>query len=352
MSEPGWTTLVASGINSGAEAAKRFGGTLDALEQAGKTFPVRINSYYLSLIRSADDPIGRQVVPSPLEIADDSVEGDPLAEDADSPVPHLVHRYPDRVLLLATYQCAVYCRFCTRRRSVGRTPTPASAEMDRVISYIAAHGEIRDVIVSGGDPFMLSDSALGSLLSRIRAIPHVEIIRVDSRIPCVMPARVTPELCAELRKYHPLYLNTHFNHPSELTPEAVSACARLADAGIPLGNQTVLLRGINDDPAVMKQLVLGLLAARVKPYYLYQCDPVAGTEHFRTTVQKGLELISALRGHTSGMAVPAYVIDAPGGGGKVPALPPDVLKITDEKVIVRNYEGKIFEYLQARPGLK
>lgn len=352
MAETGWKNSVAAGINSGGEAAKRFGGDPDGIEKAGKAFPVRINSYYLSLITSSDDPLGRQVVPSPLENADISGEGDPLSEDSDSPVPHLVHRYPDRVLLLATYQCAVYCRFCTRRRSVGRTPTPSEAEMDRVISYINAHPEIRDVIVSGGDPLMLSDSILGSLLSRIRGIPHVEIIRVDSRIPCAMPSRVTPELCSELRRFHPLYLNTHFNHPRELTPEAVLALTRLADAGIPLGNQTVLLKGVNDDPLVMRELVTKLLAARVKPYYLYQCDPVAGTGHFRTPVQKGLEIISALRGHTSGMAVPAYVIDAPGGGGKVPALPADVLEITDEKVVVRNYEGKVFDYIQARADIK
>ena len=349
MSPSSWTSLVSSGINSGREAAGRFGGNADALELAGKVFPVRINSQYLSLIKSADDPLGRQVVPSPLETADTSLNGDPLSEDSDSPVPHLVHRYPDRVLLLVTYQCAVYCRFCTRRRSVGRTPTPTEAEMSRAISYIAEHNAIRDVIISGGDPLMLSDPVLGALLARIRAIPHVEIIRVDSRMPCAMPSRVTMELCRELRKHHPLYFNTHFNHPRELTSEAVAACARLADAGIPLGNQTVLLRGVNDDPGVMMELVQRLLAARVKPYYLYQCDPVAGTEHFRTTVQKGLEILSALRGHTSGMAVPAYVIDAPGGGGKVPALPPDIIEITGEKVVVRNYEGKVFEYIQAAP---
>ena len=352
MSGPGWKTALLAGINSAAEAAKRFGLEPAAIEQAGKSFPVRINPYYLSLIRSASDPIGRQVIPSQMETADASVEGDPLAEDADSPVPHLVHRYPDRVLLLATYQCAVYCRFCTRRRSVGRTPAPTEGEMDRAISYIAGHSEIRDVIVSGGDPLTLTDTELGALLSRIRAIPHVQIIRVDSRMPCSMPERVTPGLCAELRRHHPIYLNTHFNHPVELTPAAVAACARLADSGIPLGNQTVLLRGINDDPATMKELVLWLLAARVKPYYLYQCDPVAGTEHFRTTVEKGLEIISSLRGHTSGMAVPAYVIDAPGGGGKVPALPADVLEINGEKVVVRNYEGKVFDYIQAKPDAK
>jgi lysine 2,3-aminomutase len=352
MSGTGWQSLVGAGINSGAEAESRFGLAPGSLDRAAAAFPARINSYFLGLIGAADDPLGRQVVPSPQETADTSANGDPLSEDDDSPVPHLVHRYPDRVLLLATYQCAVYCRFCTRRRAVGRTPAPTGAEMDRALSYITAHTEIRDVIVSGGDPLMLSDAVLGSLLARIRAIPHVEIIRVDSRIPGAMPARITPELCAELRRHHPLYINTHFNHPRELTNEARAACARLADAGIPLGNQTVLLRGVNDDAQTMKQLVNLLLAARIKPYYLYQCDPVAGTEHFRTTVQEGLEIISALRGHTSGMAVPAYVIDAPGGGGKVPALPPDVLEITGEKVVVRNYEGKVFEYRQAEPGIK
>jgi len=352
MSTSDWKTQVASGINSAAEAALHFGTEAASMEKAANSFPVRINKYYLSLIQSPHDQLGRQVIPSPLEIADKSLNGDPLSEDADSPVPHLVHRYPDRVLLLATYQCAIYCRFCTRRRSVGRTPTPTDSEMSKALSYIAEHTEIRDVIVSGGDPLMLSDPVLGSLLARIRAIKHVEIIRVDSRMPCSMPHRITPELCRELQKHHPIYINTHFNHPRELTPDAVAACNRLADAGIPLGNQTVLLKGVNDDPETMKQLMRGLLAARVKPYYLYQCDPVAGTEHFRTTVEKGLEIISSLRGHISGMAIPAYVIDAPGGGGKVPALPPDVLEITSEKVVVRNYEGKVFEYIQARPDIK
>jgi len=352
MGETGWKSAVSSGINSGTEAAARFGGDPVTLEKAEKSFPVRINSYYLSLIGSSTDPLGRQVVPSGMEAGDTSGTGDPLAEDADSPVPHLVHRYPDRVLLLVTYQCAVYCRFCTRRRAVGRTPTPTAGDMDRAISYISNHGEIRDVIVSGGDPLMLSDSTLGSLLSRIRAIPHVEIIRVDSRIPCVLPSRITPELCTELRKHHPLYFNTHFNHPRELTPESIRACEMLADSGIPVGNQTVLLKGVNNDPETMKKLVQGLLAARVKPYYLYQCDPVSGAGHFLTTIQEGLDIISALRGYTSGMAVPAYVIDAPGGGGKVQVIPPDIIEITDERVVFRNYAGRVFTYIQPGPAGK
>jgi len=347
-----WQPLVARGINSAAGVAARFGGDARALAGAERTLPVRVNEYFLSLISSADDPIGRQVLPSPLEEADLAGEADPLAEDADSPVPHLVHRYPDRVLLLVTYQCAVYCRFCTRRRSVGRLPTPTEAELVRAFEYVKAHREIRDVIVSGGDPLMLSDRQLAGILGSLRSIPHVEIIRVDTRIPCAMPARVTAELCRELARHNPLYVNTHFNHPREVTPEARAACERLADSGLPVGNQTVLLRGVNDDPKTQKELALKLLEARVRPYYLYQCDPVAGTGHFRTDVRKGLEIIGALRGHTSGMAVPAYVIDAPGGGGKVQAVPEGVLEISDEKVVVRNYEGKTFEYRQPGRTLK
>ncbi|MEK7766552.1 MAG: KamA family radical SAM protein, partial [bacterium] len=242
------------------------------------------NAYYQARSASADDPIGRQGVPSAEELGDPAGVADPLGEDADMPVPHLVHRYPDRVLLHVTYQCAVYCRFCTRKRTVGRLPTPTEAETEAAAEYIRAHAEIRDVIVSGGDPFTLSDERLGHILGRLRGIPHVEILRVDTRVPCVLPQRVTEELCRELARHHPVFVNTHFNHPREVTPEARAACERLVDHGIPVGNQTVLLRGVNDDPTVMRELMQRLLAMRVKPYYLYQCDPVSGTEHFRTSV--------------------------------------------------------------------
>jgi lysine 2,3-aminomutase len=341
-----WRWLLSHGVNNAAAAAETYGGDPGDLAKAEKAFPVRINAYYQSLIGAAGDPIARQVVPDARELVDAGGMTDPLGEDEDMPVPHLVHRYPDRVLFLVTYQCAVYCRFCTRKRTVGQLPTPTEAENLKAIEYIRSHPEVRDVIVSGGDPFTLSDERLGGILRRLREIPHVEILRVDTRVPCVLPQRVTDALCAELAKHHPVFVNTHFNHPREVTPEAKAACERLVDHGIPVGNQTVLLRGINDDPAIMKELMQKLLAIRVKPYYLYQCDPVSGTEHFRTDVSKGLEIIAALRGHTSGMAVPTYVIDAPGGGGKVPLLPNAVVTMNEDEVVVRNYEGKTFAYHQ------
>lgn len=344
-----WRWLLTHGVNSSAASAQRYGGDAEKLVQAERDFPVRINAYYQSLIASGDDPIGRQVVPTTEELADPGGTEDPLGEDSDMPVPHLVHRYPDRVLFLVTYQCAVYCRFCTRKRTVGKLPTPTEAAMLRCVEYIRQRKEIRDVIVSGGDPFTLSDERLGKILGWLRAIPHVEILRVDTRIPCVLLQRVTESLCQELAKHHPVYVNTHFNHPREVTPQAKEACERLSNHGIPVGNQAVLLKGINDDPLVMRELMQKLLAIRVKPYYLYQCDPVSGTEHFRTSIQKGLEIMAELRGHTSGMAVPTYVIDAPGGGGKVPLLPEGVLEMNDERVVVRNYEGKTFTYTQV-PG--
>lgn len=341
-----WRKLLSGGLNSAAECAREFGGDPERLARAEKTMPVRVNAYYRSLISDPNGPIGRQVLPSMEELSDPVGVQDPLRESPDSPVPHLVHRYPDRVLFIVTYQCAVYCRFCTRKRAVGRLSAPTDAELLRAVDYIRANRNIRDVIVSGGDPFTLSDERLGRILGWLRSIQHVEILRVDTRIPCVLPQRVTRELCKELAKYHPLYVNTHFNHPLEVTPESRAACERLADHGIPVGNQAVLLRGINDDPATMKELMLKLLTIRVRPYYLYQCDPVLGTEHFRTKIDAGLGIIAALRGHTSGLAIPAFVIDAPGGGGKVPLLPEGVIEMDDRRAIVRNHEGRTFTYKQ------
>jgi lysine 2,3-aminomutase len=272
---------------------------------------------------------------------------DPLSEDVDSPTPSLTHRYPDRVLLLVTDQCANYCRHCTRRRLVGvhDRATPKS-ELDAAIEYIRKTPAVRDVLISGGDPLTLTDDRLESIIKRLRDIPHVEVIRIGTRVPVVMPQRITPALCDMLRKYHPVWVNVHFNHPKELTPEALQACAMLADAGIPLGNQTVLLRGINDCPAIMRDLVRKLVKARIRPYYIYQCDLSWGLEHFRTSVRKGLEIMEMLRGHTSGFAVPTYVIDAPGGGGKIPIMPQYLLSMSDHKVIMRNYEGVISVYTE------
>ena len=292
----------------------------EGVKKCLSTLRMAITPYFLSLINPNDpsDPIRRQAVPTGAEVYRSPADLlDPLHEDTDSPVPGLTHRYPDRVLLLITNQCSMYCRHCTRRRFAGQDDAGVDMEqVDRCIAYIAGHPEVRDVLLSGGDPLLLSDEKLESIIKKLRAIEHVEIIRIGSRTPVVMPQRITPALCDMLKKYHPIWLNTHFNHPDEITDEAAAACARMADAGIPLGNQSVLLAGINDCVHVMKKLVQQLVKIRVRPYYIYQCDLSYGLEHFRTPVSKGIEIIEALRGHTSGYAVPTFVVDAPGGGGK------------------------------------
>jgi len=332
--------------------AARFGadhvGDITRLRQAAENFEFRISPAMVDLIKSPGDPIWRQYVPTlqELEVHDGLV--DSLAEDENSPVPNITHRYPDRALFLVSPVCASYCRFCTRRRKVGDPEKIPMAQLESAFRYLEEHQEIRDVIMSGGDPLLLSDRRIDDICRRLRAIPHLEVLRIGSRVPCHLPERVTPELCAILKQYHPLYINTHFNHPDELTPAAVQALGMLADAGIPLGCQTVLLRGVNDDPEVMQRL----LAARVRPYYIYMCDQVAGAEHFRTTVAKGLEIIQALRGWTSGLAVPHFVIDAPGGGGKIPLLPEYVVKLTDQEVVLRNYAGKLYRYKQGKDSAK
>jgi lysine 2,3-aminomutase len=272
-----------------------------------------------------------------------------LSEDADSPVPNITHRYPDRVLFLVSPVCAAYCRFCTRRRKVGDPEKIPLGQFDAAFAYIQEHTEVRDVTLSGGDPLMLSDRRVEYFLGKLRGIPHVEIVRIHTRIPSQLPERITPALCETIKKFHPVFVNVHFNHPDELTPAARAALALLADAGCPLGSQTVLLKGVNDDPEIMKRLMQELLKCRVRPYYLYQADLVAGAEHFRTSVAKGLEIIRALRGWTSGLAVPHFVIDAPGGGGKIPLLPDYVQEITDREVVVRNYAGKTYRYVLPEP---
>lgn len=346
-----WQKLLQASTTSPGELLRRYGIDPAPLEAVVQRYPMRVNPYYLGLIRSVGDPIWRQAVPSVEETEDRLCCPDPLDEEQQSPVPNLVHRYPDRVLFLVCSECAMYCRFCTRKRKVGSrdmrvTPQTLAAG----IEYIRSHPEIRDVILSGGDPLLLPDEQLGAILQQLRAIPSVEIIRIGSRVPVVLPQRITANLVRLLRRFHPLFLNTHFNHPDEITPSSARACARLADAGIPLGNQTVLMRGINDDPEVMKRLMQKLLTIRVRPYYIYQADLVQGTEHFRTTVEEGLEILRALRGHTSGMAVPAYVIDAPGGGGKIPLLP-DYLQSLGDTVSLKNYRGDSYAYRNARPAL-
>ena len=309
-----------------------------------------ITPYYLSLIDLNDplDPIRKQAIPTGAELEFAPYEeADPLHEDTDSSCPGLTHRYPDRVLFLITDQCSMYCRHCTRRRFAGQHDCEVpKQQIDNCIEYIRNHPEVRDVLLSGGDCLMVSDEMLEYIISRVREIPHVEIIRMGSRTPVVMPQRITPELCNMLKKYHPVWLNTHFNTPKEITPEAKKACAMLADAGIPLGNQSVLLAGVNDCSHVMMELVHGLVKMRVRPYYIYACDPSLGLSHFRTPVSKGIEIMEALRGHTSGYCVPTFVVDAPGGGGKTPVMPTYVISQTPRKVILRNFEGVITTYTE------
>ncbi len=345
-----WQELLAAGINRPekliTELGERLGLDDETAASLHKNFPVRINPYYLGLIDEVNDPIWRQAIPDAMELdhSDSLTTMDPLAEDMDSPVPYLTHRYPDRVLMVVQLQCAMYCRFCTRRREVGSRNAVTKNDWDRQIEYIASNPKVRDVIISGGDPFMLLDHQIDYILKNLRAIPHMEIIRLDSRMPVTLPHRVTENLCKIMQRHHPVYLNTHFNHPREITPESTRACELMADHGIPLGNQSVLLRGVNDDTEVMKELVQKLLTIRVKPYYLYQADLVTGTSHFRTSVEKGLEIIKAIQGHTSGMAVPHFVIDAPQGGGKIPVTPDFIQEITDDEIVLKNYEGNVYRY--------
>jgi lysine 2,3-aminomutase len=341
------------------EQLNRFMPTLTPEEYAGTKLAntklsLGITPYFFNLIDPADEacPVRRQVIPrieetyrSPWELSD------PCGEDSHSPVPGLVHRYPDRVLFLVTDRCASYCRYCTRSRLVSNaTGYDFHPDFKRQIDYIRRTPAIRDVLLSGGDPLLLSDEKLEFLLGELRSIPHVEFLRIGSRIPIFLPQRITPELCARLKKFHPLFMSIHVNHPRELTTEAREGLERLADAGIPLGNQSVLLRGVNDDVTTMRALAQKLLICRVKPYYLYQCDLISGSAHLRASVRKGLEVMDGLRGFTTGYAVPQYVIDAPGGGGKVPVNPDYVLSRNADRIVIRNFEGKVFEYPEAPDG--
>jgi lysine 2,3-aminomutase len=318
------------------------------LENVLTEFRLGITPYYLSLIDPSDpaDPLRRQAVPSTEEFHDGGAgEMDPLAEDEFSPVPGIVHRYPDRCLLIATNSCALYCRYCTRKRTMqdGAAPLPARA-FDAMIDYIAGTPAIRDVIISGGDPLTWSSRRLRHLLERLRAIPHLEIVRLGSRVPVTLPQRIDAELCSALEQFAPIWINVHFNHPREVTREAAAACDRLLRSGIPLNNQAVLLRGVNDDVEVIRSLVHALMRIKVRPYYLYNCDPVHGADHFRTSIAKGIEIIEALRGHTSGLAVPTFVVDAPDGGGKVPIQPEYLLSYRDGRAVMRNFQGRLFRY--------
>lgn len=319
------------------------------IEQIGGRLPVGITPYYAAQMDLADptDPIRVTLVPQGAELLKGPGEAeDPLGEDHDSAVPGLVHRYPDRVLFLVTNFCAVYCRYCTRARLVGHTGefhfNPA--QYKQAIDYIAAHPEIRDVLISGGDPLTMADDRIEGLLAALRAIPHVEFLRIGTKVPAVLPQRITPEFVAMLKKYHPLWMSIHFMHPNEITPEVSVALGRLADAGIPLGSQTVLVKDVNDNVPTMKKLMHGLLKNRVRPYYIYQCDPIVGSSHLRTSVSKGLEVIAGLRGHTTGYAVPAFVVDGPGGGGKIQLLPDAIVGREGDDLLLRNFEGGIYRY--------
>jgi lysine 2,3-aminomutase len=345
-----WRWQMSHRLNSAEEIEKVLPLTASerkALNTSG-LFRVDITPYFISLIDPDDpgDPVRQQIIPTDSEIAPfTGMMEDSLAEDRHSPVPGLVHRYPDRVLMLVTTQCASYCRYCTRSRIVGDPgQTFSRQEFEQQLDYLKRTPQVRDVLLSGGDPLVLAPKILEEILSRLREIPHIEIVRLGSRVPVFMPMRVTQELCDMLSKYHPLWLNIHVNHPNEITKELAEACDRMSRAGIPLGNQSVLLAGINDCIHIQRELVQKLTRIRVRPYYLYQCDLVEGAGHFRTPVSKGIEIIEGLRGHTSGYAVPQFIVDAPGGGGKIPVMPNYLLSMSDHKIIVRNYEGYVSSY--------
>jgi len=339
-----WQKALVESLTRPEELAERFFVNVEELNPVVKRYPMRVTTYYISLVQQIGDPIWLQCVPDPRELKEDGLPADPLNEEGLSPVPGLIHRYPDRVVLIVSSTCATFCRFCMRKRYVGcpqrRNPTDS---LGAALEYIEKTPEVRDVILSGGDPLLLSDEGLDEILSDLRRIRHVEIIRIGSRTPVTLPERITLRLCRMLKKHHPLYVNTHFNHPMEITARSAAACARLADSGIPIGNQTVLLKGVNDDLAVMKELMERLLRIRVRPYYIHQMDLVKGGNHFRTRIEQGLKIMEGLRGHISGMATPYYVVDLPGGKGKVPILP-EYVKKEGNTYLLRNYRGEVVEY--------
>jgi lysine 2,3-aminomutase len=339
-----WQKSLAKSIHSLEKLTERFPIDPEPLEPVVGSYPMRISAYYLGLIQEIDDPIWRQCVPDSRELKEDNPCIDSSSEADLSPVPGMIHRYPDRVVLLVSSTCPTFCRFCMRKSWLQSQKGAMTNEaLDMALDYIDKTPSLRDVILSGGDPLLLSDEALENILMRLRKIPHVEILRIGSRAPVTLPDRITLKLCHMLKRYHPLYVNTHFNHPLEITPQSSKACTRLVEAGIPVGNQTVLLKGVNDDPLVMKELMQRLLMIRVKPYYIHQMDLVRGTSHFRTSVEKGKKIMATLRGHTSGMATPYYVIELPKGKGKVPILPDD-MKRNGKILYLRNYRGEIMEY--------
>lgn len=334
-----WQTILSKSATRSADLPAHLGGGEDGIDRTSQVFPMRVNPYYLGLIKTKNDPLWKQAIPDTQELEDDVCVADPLGEENLSVVPNLIHKYPDRILFLVTSQCAMYCRFCTRKRKVGTSRMVITSDTIKAgIDYIKNNPQIRDVLISGGDPLLLSDERLEEILLAVRSIPTVEIIRIGTRIPCTLPMRVTEKLAGILKKYHPLYINTHFNHPAEITTESSRACVRLADAGIPVSCQTVLLKGVNDDPETMKELMHKLLTIRVRPYYLFQGDMTCGTNHFRTSIATGQSIMRSLISHTSGLAVPRYAFDLPEGMGKIPLMP-NYIKEVGERIEFTNYMG-------------
>lgn len=347
-----WQEMIRQSIHSVDQLVEKFKIDRNIATKLDKFFQARINPYYLSLIRYPGDPIWLQCVPDEKELEDIDGPEDPLNEDDMSPVPNITHRYPDRALFLVTSQCGLYCRFCTRKRKVGNSNKISLRNLESAFKYLELHTEINDVILSGGDPLMHTDAMLEKILLRLREIKHIQVIRLGTKMPCVLPQRITPKLCNMLKKYHPIYVNTHFNHPWEITEESTKACNMLSDAGIPVGNQCVLMKGVNDNAGTMRELMKKLLSIRVRPYYIYQADLTKGANHFRTPLEVGLDIMDKLRGHISGLAVPQFVIDAPGGGGKIPLLPNYVISRDEDKIILRNYKYNVYEYPDAKDESK
>lgn len=339
-----WKEILAGSLCSAEALSAHVELDAAAVREVSARYPMRINPYYLGLIGRKGDPIYRQCVPDIREVTDETGYEDPLNEEGLSPVPGITHRYPDRVLFLISSRCAVYCRFCNRKRKVGNPGMVTRETILAGLEYIRQHREVRDVLLSGGDPLLLDNQVLSKILQEVRNIPHVEIIRIGSRTPCTLPQRITPQLAKLLKRFHPLYVQTHFNHPSEITDEAALACRRLSDAGIPVSCQTVLLKGVNDDPGIMQSLMRKLVAVRVRPYYLFQADLARGTSHFWTPLSRGLDIMDALHGHTSGLCLPHFAIDLPGGGGKVRLVPERVVGVEGDDLLVKSHEGRIFRY--------
>lgn len=343
-----WQRSLRDAIRDPEIPARKFGIPVEEIRRVAEIFPFQVTRHYFSLIREKGDPIYRQCIPDPAELeACSDLTDDPLGEECLSPAPNVVRRYPDHCLLLVSDSCASYCRFCTRKRKFRKNCPGIDAAMERIrqgIDYVRREEAIRDVLISGGDPLLLEDDVLEAVLSELHAIEHVMFLRIGTRVPCVLPERITTKLARMLRKFHPLYLNVHFNHPDELNPQSAAALARLADSGIPLGSQTVLLRGVNDSPETIRDLMRKLLAARVRPYYLFQSDLIYGTTHFRTPLKTGLNIVKALRGRVSGMAIPHFAVDLPGGGGKIPLVPDYVRRIEGRSVVFENFQGREYVY--------